>query len=64
MSKKVKYIILLVAMIFINLVTYIYCVSHGFEFAGVNHVFQAIIFLEVAVYSTLILFEVSKEDKR
>lgn len=64
MSKKVKYIILLVAMIFIDLVTYIYCVRHTFESAGINHLFHVIIFLEVAVYSTLILFEVSKEDKR
>lgn len=63
MNKKLKYIILLIAMLLIDLVTYIYCVTHTFEFAGVNSVFHAIIFLEVAVYSTLILLELSKDEK-
>ena len=64
MNKKVKYIILLVTMIFIDLAVYIYTIKNAFGNVEANHLFHSVIFLEVAVYSTLILFEVSKEEKK
>ena len=61
MIKKAKYIILLLIMIVVDFIVYLYCTSNSLS-NSVNPVFHAILFLEVAVYSTLILIELTNKD--
>lgn len=61
MIKKAKYIILLLIMIVIDFIVYLYCTSNSLSNA-VNPVFHAILFLEIAVYSTLILIELTNKN--
>ena len=60
MSKKSKYLILLAVMVLIDIIVYLYCTSNSLS-NSVNPVFHAILFLEIAVYSTLILIELTNK---
>ena len=62
MSKNAKYVILLISMIMIDLVVYVYC-AHNSLSNTVNPIFHSVIFFEIAVYSTLILLELTNKDK-
>ena len=61
MIKKAKYIILLLIMIVIDFIVYLYCTVNSLSNV-VNPVFHAILFLEIAVYSTLILIELTNKN--
>ena len=60
MSKKSKYLILLAVMVLIDFIVYLYCTSNSLS-NSVNPVFHAIFFLEIAVYSTLIMIELTNK---
>lgn len=60
--KKYIYIIILIVMLFVDLLLFFIgnSISNGF---GEYAVILAAIFAEIAIYSTLIIFEIKKGEK-